>query len=443
MEAEEKQIALLERRLKRERDARKEAERLLEQKSLELYQVNQLLQLENRRFSNLIQALPVAMMLYNQEQVLSANPSFNELFGESPEGRLVDEYSEALELPLQSHPDERIQHEIHRQEGVATVLVQFVPLVEVHSEALEHETLMVAIDISDRIKSDEAQQFAAFQAGIAEMSASILHNIGNIVTGMHGSLMHLGRISPQIERLEKGVLKALEPHQQPIERAQQEGLLQRDQQVLQATAKILQGLRGEEKMLQYLDKLELGVHHIGEIIQLQQKAARPETQITRFNFADMLDDTLSLIHDRVEKFGIEVELELDEKLKRVELPRNPMVQMVMNFIKNSMEAIGERIRHEYSHQGKIRIVTHLLGAEGPAEARFALEISDNGCGIAADRLERIFQFGETDKAKGSGYGLHSAANFVHHLGGELNATSDGENRGATMRVELPVKFDHE
>jgi len=131
-------------------------------------------------------------------------------------------------------------------------------------------------------------------------------------------------------------------------------------------------------MMQYLNKLELGIHHIGEIIQLQQRAARPDTHITRFDFSGMLSDTLSLIHDRVDKFGIEVVQTLDPELRRVELPRNPMIQMVMNFIKNSMEAIGERIRHQYSHQGRIELSTRILIPESEDGGRFVLTISDNG-----------------------------------------------------------------
>ena len=110
-----------------------------------------------------------------------------------------------------------------------------------------------------------------------------------------------------------------------------------------------------------------------------------------------------------------------------------MIQMVMNFIKNSMEAIGERLLEQYSHKGRIEISTHLDG-----EGNFVLTIADNGCGIAADRLEQIFNFGETNKERGSGYGLHSAANFVKSLRGELHALSDGENQGAAMVVTLPL-----
>lgn len=216
--------------------------------------------------------------------------------------------------------------------------------------------------------------------------------------------------------------------------------IKRDRQVLQAATKILSGLRGEEKMMQYLDKLELGIHHVGEIIQLQQKAARPDTHITRFGFSAMLDDTLSLIQDRIDKFGIELVLKLDPELKRVELPRNPMIQMVMNFIKNSMEAIGQRARGQFSHKGEIVITTQLLVEEEEEGGRFLLTVADNGCGIAADRINQIFQFGETDKARGSGYGLHSAANFIRSLKGDLRAESDGENRGASMVVELPIRI---
>ena len=439
LEELEKQISLLERRFSRECDARKEAEKLLEQKSLELYETNQLLRMENLRIMKLIQSLPVAMVLYDQKTVIAVNPSFESLFGESPEGRSVAETEARLGLEMRDHPEYRVQHEIHKQgethEEVTTVLVQYVPLIEHHTADAVHETLMVAMDISDRIKNDEVQQYAAFQAGIAEMSASILHNIGNIVTGMHGSLMHLGRIPPQIKRLEKGVSKALEQSQQ-AEDTDLVATNQRNEQVMQATVKILSGLRGEEKMVQYIDKLELGIHHIGEIIQLQQKAARPDTHITSFNFPSMLNDTLSLIQDRIEKYNIEVVRDLDPKLQKVELPRNPMIQMVMNFIKNSMEAVGERLLEEYSHQGKIEIITAVVG-----ENSFKLTVRDNGCGIYPDRLEKIFVFGETNKEQGSGYGLHSAANFVRSLNGKLYAESDGENSGAAMIVQLPIRVD--
>ncbi len=437
MDEIEKKIALLERRFSRERNARKEAEQLLEQKSLELYETNQLLHVENRRIRYLIHSLPVAMMLYNQQHVISANPAFHELFGVWPEGRAIASYGEELGLSLQAHPERRVQHEIHQQDRTITTLLQFVPLIDEQADMLEYETLMVAIDISDRIKMDEAQQYAAFQAGIAEMSASILHNIGNIVTGMHGSLMQLGRLPAQIERLEKGLQKAGASKVDEVglvgDCAPLQAQVERDRQVFDASIKILSGLRGEEKMGQYLDKLELGVHHIGEIIQLQQKAARPETHITRFHYPSMIADTLSLIQDRIDKFGIEIEVNIDADIQLVELPRNPMIQMVMNFIKNSMEAIGQRVRSEFNYKGRIDIVASKSG-----EGRFIFTITDNGCGIEAARLESIFNFGETDKRHGSGYGLHSAANFVRSLQGRIEASSDGVNLGATMTVELPL-----
>ena len=39
---------------------------------------------------------------------------------------------------------------------------------------------------------------------------------------------------------------------------------------------------------------------------------------------------------------------------------------------------------------------------------------------------------------GSGYGLHSAANFASSIGGSIDAESAGENQGATLRLILPL-----
>ncbi|MBL8740339.1 MAG: hypothetical protein JNK04_04565, partial [Myxococcales bacterium] len=71
------------------------------------------------------------------------------------------------------------------------------------------------------------------------------------------------------------------------------------------------------------------------------------------------------------------------------------------------------------------------------EDKVAIEVTDDGDGIARDTLDRIFSHGFTTKANGHGFGLHSSACSAMELGGTLTAKSDGLGCGATFTLLLP------
>jgi signal transduction histidine kinase len=73
------------------------------------------------------------------------------------------------------------------------------------------------------------------------------------------------------------------------------------------------------------------------------------------------------------------------------------------------------------------------------EPGVALEFSDDGCGIPAEALERIFDPFYTTKGpdQGSGLGLMISHRIVQDHGGRIEVESL-EGRGSTFRVRLPV-----
>jgi signal transduction histidine kinase len=68
-----------------------------------------------------------------------------------------------------------------------------------------------------------------------------------------------------------------------------------------------------------------------------------------------------------------------------------------------------------------------------------VSIIDNGIGIPAENLTRIFAHGFTTKKNGHGFGLHSGALAAKELGGSLTAHSDGPGHGAAFTLELPER----
>ena len=67
-----------------------------------------------------------------------------------------------------------------------------------------------------------------------------------------------------------------------------------------------------------------------------------------------------------------------------------------------------------------------------------ISIIDNGVGIPAENLIRIFNHGFTTKKDGHGFGLHSGALTAKELGGTLTAFSEGTGLGSNFTLEIPA-----
>ncbi len=109
-------------------------------------------------------------------------------------------------------------------------------------------------------------------------------------------------------------------------------------------------------------------------------------------------------------------------------PVNPqeMKQIVLNLLTNALESVEEG--------GSVRI--RLARREGFAELSFA----DNGCGMAPEVLEHVFEpfFTRRPAGQGTGLGLSITHRIVADHGGEIDADSPGPGQGATFRVRLPL-----
>jgi len=101
-------------------------------------------------------------------------------------------------------------------------------------------------------------------------------------------------------------------------------------------------------------------------------------------------------------------------------------QVVLNLVVNALDCMETG--------GTLRI--DLRTREDMAEVVFI----DDGCGMSAEVLENIFEpfFTRRKVGKGTGLGLSITHRIVSQHHGEISAASDGEGRGATFTVRLPV-----
>ena len=108
-------------------------------------------------------------------------------------------------------------------------------------------------------------------------------------------------------------------------------------------------------------------------------------------------------------------------------------QVLANLFINAAEAIAAAGRNEGE------IVITCVQERTADEPEVLLTVTDNGEGIVAERLEKIFERGYSSRShKSGGLGLHWCANCLASMDGRIAATSEGPGRGAAFHVCLPA-----
>jgi len=103
-----------------------------------------------------------------------------------------------------------------------------------------------------------------------------------------------------------------------------------------------------------------------------------------------------------------------------------IVRGLGNILKNACEAIGKK--------GVVSVMSQIH------DGCWVIEISDNGEGIAPDKLHKVFEPFYTSRATGTGLGLAYTRQVVKAHGGAISARN-GETGGAVFRVEIPITAD--
>jgi two-component system NtrC family sensor kinase len=101
-------------------------------------------------------------------------------------------------------------------------------------------------------------------------------------------------------------------------------------------------------------------------------------------------------------------------------------QVVLNLLVNALDSIEA--------SGRVRVAVKRSSGEA------VLTFSDNGCGMTAEVLEHLFEpfFTRRKAGQGTGLGLSIVHRIIADHGGRIEASSEGEGRGSTFRVTLPL-----
>lgn len=268
----------------------------------------------------------------------------------------------------------------------------------------------------------------ARQLGMAEVAASVLHNVGNVLNSINVSTNLIAEkvAHSKLDGLEN-LRTLINDHKQDI------GAFithdPRGSKIPEFLNKLADYWNNEQRMLSdEIIVLTKNIHHIRDIISMQEGL----TKIKGFEHIILLDEVISeaiLITglDTANQFIIEKKY---EPIKSIITDKVKLLQILVNIFSNAKDALRES-----SEQRKL-IAIKLSKID---KNNIAIEITDNGVGILPKNIKKIFSYGFTTKKTGHGYGLHTCAIAMNEIGGTIRAESKGAGEGATFILEFPYR----
>lgn len=268
---------------------------------------------------------------------------------------------------------------------------------------------------------------ASRQAGMAEVASGVLHNIGNVLNSLNVSIAVVDQAVKKSKTSTMGKLAdLLEAHKADLAQfltADPQGRL-----VPEYIVGLARHLAAERNgLLEELTSIAKSVEHIKRIVSVQQSYTGGRAVTEKVSLEALIEDALHLSVHSFERHGIAVVREYDDR-PVIEADKHKVLQILLNLTSNARDAL--RASNTPHRQLRVR-----LSSTGGRVAR--IEAHDNGMGIRAEDLGRIFTLGFTTKKDGHGLGLHGSAIAAKQMGGSLTAHSEGPQCGAVFVLELP------
>ena len=186
-----------------------------------------------------------------------------------------------------------------------------------------------------------------------------------------------------------------------------------------------QGMEESSLMLQGMQTIHRRSKGLLSFVENYRKLSRLSSPVLEpVSVGHLLGDIKKLLISSQVHYVYHVE---DESLMLM-VDRSQMEQVLINLLKNASEACAEQEHPEV-------VVATSFNKE---KRIFRLSVSDNGCGILPEVLDRIFIPFFTTKPNGSGIGLSLCKQIMNLHGGSLQVTSE-VGKGSCFTLKLVIK----
>ncbi len=265
------------------------------------------------------------------------------------------------------------------------------------------------------------------QAGMAEVATGVLHNIGNVLNSVNISAAVAAETiaRSKADRLTR-LSTLLTEHR--LDLAAFFAHDRRGQRIPEYLEALAEQLRDEQtEVLKELKNLQKNIDHIKQVVAMQQTYAKISGVTEKVPVQDIVEDALRINGEGLARHRVRVVRDLRVN-PTVVVERHKVLQILVNLISNAKYACDDSGKDEKNVTVRVEQRT----------GHVSIAVADNGVGICAENLTRIFSHGFTTRKNGHGFGLHSGAIAAKELGGSLMVYSAGIGAGATFTLEIPL-----
>ncbi|MBI4692106.1 MAG: hypothetical protein HY773_01545 [Candidatus Terrybacteria bacterium] len=213
------------------------------------------------------------------------------------------------------------------------------------------------------------------------------------------------------------------------------------------TSMMLEGSYGpiSDKVKEILDRIFQSsnrlVYFISDLLNLSRiERGKMEYDFKKINFRELAQEvfedfkTINIKENKGMEMSFEAEKVADYS---VIADFEKIRQVVYNLMDNAMK---------YNKVGGFVKINLQLITNNQQQKSVLLKVQDNGIGMSKESLTRIFEKfirgrnGSSVHTEGTGLGLYVAREIAKAHGGDIRAESEGEGKGSTFYLELPMDF---
>ncbi len=187
-----------------------------------------------------------------------------------------------------------------------------------------------------------------------------------------------------------------------------------------------------DQIMDSVDQIKTQIDRCSRITAAILKFGRQgESREEDLDLTVVVPEIIQMITKKAEVHGIHLERRMPEVPIRVVADASRLQQVLLNLLNNAMDAI---VDHQGTAGGVIAI-TLSGGSNGSA----TISVQDNGTGISAENMEKIFSPFFTTKpvGKGTGLGLSVCYGIIQQMGGKMEVDSH-IGQGTRFSITLPV-----
>ncbi|HYF89675.1 sensor histidine kinase [Azospirillum sp.] len=197
------------------------------------------------------------------------------------------------------------------------------------------------------------------------------------------------------------------------------------------TRRLEAGTGNPDQLLEVTRAIAEQADRAGQIIaRIRNFVHKRPSQLEPIDVNDAIRAAVALCEGQARNGNVPIILSLGDDLPPVPADRVQIEQVVLNLVKNALDATTEAATGPSD-----RTVTVRSGRDG--EGRVEVAVADHGHGMSEEARSRLFDPFFTTKAGGMGLGLSICRSIVETHGGNLRAT-DNPGGGVVMRFVLPV-----